>query len=78
MTERIRAFRRAVQDAVAERRVQSAHGVGLFCDSIPIVYDENYLRVEEPVSAEEHAGEADTLMEPFWPPTEGLRSFEYV
>ena len=66
MIEQIRSFRRSLEDAVAERRVPSAHGVGLFCDSIPIVYDENYLRVEEPVSAEEHAGEADTLMEPFW------------
>lgn len=64
--EQIRAFRRSFEDAVAERRVPSAHGVGLFCDSIPIVYDENYLRVDDPVSAEEHAAETDALMEPFW------------
>jgi RimJ/RimL family protein N-acetyltransferase len=66
VTERIRAFRRAVQDAVAERRVQSAHGVGLFCDSIPNVYDENFLRVDDAVSAETHAAEAEAVMEPFW------------
>jgi RimJ/RimL family protein N-acetyltransferase len=64
--DRIRAFKRAVQDAVAERRVPYAHGVGLFCDSIPAVWDENYLRVDEPVSAEVHASEAEELMEPFW------------
>jgi RimJ/RimL family protein N-acetyltransferase len=66
MIERIRSFRRALQDAVAERRVPSAHGVGLFCDSFPDVWDENYLRVDEPVSAEVHAAEADAVMEPFW------------
>ena len=55
-----------MQDAVAERRVPSAHGVGLFCDSIPDVWDENYLRVDERVSADVHAAEAETLMEPFW------------
>src|SRR5262249_46784616 len=62
----MRAFRHAVQDAVAERRVPSPHGVGLFCDSIPDVWDENYLRVDEPVSAQVHAAEAESLMEPFW------------
>jgi RimJ/RimL family protein N-acetyltransferase len=64
--DQIRAFRRSLEDAVAERRVPSRHGVGLFCDSIPIVYDENYLRVEDTVPAEELAAEADALMEPFW------------
>ena len=66
MIEQIRAFRRSVEEAVAERRVPSAHGVGLFCDSIPSVYDENYLRIDEPVSATVHVSEADALMEPFW------------
>jgi RimJ/RimL family protein N-acetyltransferase len=64
--EGIRSFKRAVQDAVAERQVPSAHGTGLFCDSIPDVWDENYLRIEDLVSAEVHASEADLLMEPFW------------
>ena len=66
MIDQIRAFRRSLEDAVAERRVPSAHGVGLFCDSIPIVYDENYLRVEDSVLAEELVAEADALMERFW------------
>ncbi len=65
MIEQIRAFRRSIEEAVAERRVPSAHGVGLFCDSIPSVYDENYLRIDEPVSAKVHVSEADALMEPF-------------
>jgi RimJ/RimL family protein N-acetyltransferase len=64
--EQIRAFRRAVEDAVAERRVPSRHGVGLFCDSIPIVYDENFLRADAAVPATELAAEADAMMEPFW------------
>jgi RimJ/RimL family protein N-acetyltransferase len=64
--QQIRAFRRSVEDAVAERRVASPHGTGLFCDSLPHVYDENYLRVDATVSAETHAAEADALMEPFW------------
>jgi RimJ/RimL family protein N-acetyltransferase len=64
--ERIRAFRRGVQDGVAERRVPSAYGVGLFCDSIPDVWDENYLRVDERVSPAMHAAEAESLMEAFW------------
>jgi RimJ/RimL family protein N-acetyltransferase/ribosomal protein S18 acetylase RimI-like enzyme len=63
--ERIRAFRRAVEDRVAERLVPVAHGVGLFCDSIPQVYDENYVRIDRPVAAETHAAEADALMEAF-------------
>lgn len=66
MIERIRAFRRALQDGVAERRVPSAHGVGLFCDSIPEVWDENYLRADEAASPGVLADEADALMEPFW------------
>ena len=37
MIERIDAFRRNLQDAVAERLEPFAHGTGLFCDSIPIV-----------------------------------------
>ncbi len=66
MIERIRAFRRRLEDGAAERRVASAHGTGLFCDSIPTVYDANYLRIERPTTAAEHAAEADALMERFW------------
>jgi RimJ/RimL family protein N-acetyltransferase/GNAT superfamily N-acetyltransferase len=66
MIEQIAAFRRSLQDAVAERAVPFTHGTGLFCDSIPNVYDANFLRLDSITSAEEHAAEADRLMEPFW------------
>lgn len=66
MIEQIAAFRRKLQDAVAERTELFAHGTGLFCDSIPIVYDANFLRVDTVASAAEHEAEADALMERFW------------
>jgi RimJ/RimL family protein N-acetyltransferase len=34
--------------AAAERRVPTAHGTGLFADSVPNVYDANYLSIEHP------------------------------
>jgi RimJ/RimL family protein N-acetyltransferase/ribosomal protein S18 acetylase RimI-like enzyme len=64
--DRIHDFRQRLQEAVAERRVPSPHGIGLFCDSIPIVYDANYLRVETLAPAGELEAEADRLMERFW------------
>jgi RimJ/RimL family protein N-acetyltransferase/ribosomal protein S18 acetylase RimI-like enzyme len=64
--DRIHDFRLRLQEAVAERRVPSPHGIGLFCDSIPIVYDANYLRVETLAPAVELEAEADRLMERFW------------
>jgi len=63
--ERIRAFRRALEEAVAERRVDSPSGRGLFVDSLPGVYDLNFLRADLPASAESLAAEADDLMESF-------------
>jgi RimJ/RimL family protein N-acetyltransferase/predicted GNAT family acetyltransferase len=62
---RIRAFQRALEEATAERREPFAHGVGLFSDSLPSVYDANYLVLDRLASAEEHAAEADALMERF-------------
>src|SRR5439155_5611145 len=64
--EQIAGFRRRLQDAVAERVEPFAHGTGLFCDSIPIVYDANFVRVESVASAALHEAEADALMERFW------------
>lgn len=66
MIEQIEGFRRRLQDGVAERAEPFAHGTGLFCDSIPIVYDVNFLRVDSATSAAEHEAEADALMERFW------------
>jgi GNAT superfamily N-acetyltransferase len=63
MNDRIRRFASSLEEAAAERRVPFAHGVGLFADSIPLVYDANYIRVDELTTADEHAAEADALME---------------
>ena len=64
--ERIREFRQAVERAAAERRVPTAHGIGLFADSVPNVYDANYLAVEGPgTDAAGVAAETDVLMERF-------------
>ena len=64
-TSRIRAFRRALEEATAERVEPFAHGIGVFSDSISSVYDANYLILMELASVEEHAAEADALMERF-------------
>src|SRR5205823_14638698 len=64
--EQITAFRRRLQDVVAERVEPFAHGTALFCDSIPIVYDANFLRVDSIATPAEHEAEADALMERFW------------
>jgi RimJ/RimL family protein N-acetyltransferase/ribosomal protein S18 acetylase RimI-like enzyme len=63
--DRIRAFRRRLEEATAERREPFAHGVGLFSDSISSVYDANYLVLNELATVEVHAAEADELMERF-------------
>src|SRR5471032_3198610 len=63
--ERIRSFSRRLEEATAERREPFAHGVGLFSDSIPSVYDANYLVLDRLATVEEHAAEADALMERF-------------
>ena len=61
--ERIHAFRRRLQAGATERSVPTAHGVAYLADSIPEVYDHNYLSVEEArASAAELAAEADTAL----------------
>jgi RimJ/RimL family protein N-acetyltransferase len=62
-SERIRAFRRALEEKTAERIVPTAHGTGFLVDSAPDVYDENYLSVERPAGALELAAETDALLE---------------
>ena len=39
VVEQIRAFRRRLEDGVAEQTVRTTHGEALLCSSIPIVYD---------------------------------------
>jgi RimJ/RimL family protein N-acetyltransferase/predicted GNAT family acetyltransferase len=64
--DRIHAFRAALQNAVAEQRVPSAHGEGLFSPSVREVYDLNYLRAEEPAPADDLIAEAEALMENYF------------
>jgi RimJ/RimL family protein N-acetyltransferase/predicted GNAT family acetyltransferase len=62
--ERIRGFRRRLQRDAAERVVPTEHGVAILADSIPDVYDHNYLSVEDPgISAGELAHEAGVALE---------------
>lgn len=42
IADQIRAFRLALETACAERIERSAHATGLFCDTIPNVYDLNF------------------------------------
>jgi RimJ/RimL family protein N-acetyltransferase/ribosomal protein S18 acetylase RimI-like enzyme len=64
--DRIHAFRAALQDATAERRVSAAHGVALLAPSVREVYDMNYVRAEEPAPAPELIAEAERLMEDYF------------
>jgi RimJ/RimL family protein N-acetyltransferase len=65
--ERIRDFLRMVELAAAERQAPTPHGLGLFADSLPSVYDVNYLSVAEPrgIDPATLAAEAEHVMEPF-------------
>jgi RimJ/RimL family protein N-acetyltransferase len=65
MLERIAAFQRKLSDRVAERTSALPHGTGLFCDSLPSVYDANYVRVERRGDPDEVLTEADGAMEAF-------------
>jgi RimJ/RimL family protein N-acetyltransferase/predicted GNAT family acetyltransferase len=62
---RIRSFQRSLEEAIAERSEPFAHGVGFFSDSVPSVYDANYLVLDRLATADEHAAEAEALMERF-------------
>jgi RimJ/RimL family protein N-acetyltransferase/predicted GNAT family acetyltransferase len=65
--ERIRAFRHRLERGMSERCVPSAFGEGLFADSIPNVYDHNFLSIESTsATAAEVAKETDVLMEPYF------------
>jgi RimJ/RimL family protein N-acetyltransferase/ribosomal protein S18 acetylase RimI-like enzyme len=62
--QRIRDFRRAVELGASERQEPARHGLGLFADSVPSVYDANYFSVEDPrAGAGELAAEADRVMD---------------
>jgi GAF domain-containing protein len=58
---RIRAFTRTLAERIAQRREPFRFGTALFCDSLPKVWDLNYLRVESPAGAPELAAEAEAV-----------------
>ena len=66
MRDRIDAFRRQIQDGAAERRLALPFGTGLFCDSLPDVYDLNYVRAETAAAPGEISEEVDRAMEAFF------------
>lgn len=66
MIERIHAFRAALQEAVAERRVEGAHGIALFAPSVREVYDLNYVRAERVRDIDALVDETGRLMEDFF------------
>ena len=66
MIDRIHSFRAALQDAVAERRVEGVYGTGLFADSVREVYDLNYVRVDRATDVDALIAETERLMEDFF------------
>jgi RimJ/RimL family protein N-acetyltransferase/ribosomal protein S18 acetylase RimI-like enzyme len=64
--DRIHSFRRTIEDGAVERSVALPFGTGLFCDSLPDVYDLNFVRVERPAGASEIADVVNAEMETFF------------
>jgi RimJ/RimL family protein N-acetyltransferase/predicted GNAT family acetyltransferase len=62
--DRIRAFSRELAERLAERREPSSVGEGLLADSLPGVYDLNYVLADRGDGAEIR-GEVERLLEPF-------------
>jgi RimJ/RimL family protein N-acetyltransferase len=60
--ERIRAFRRSLEERAADRIEPSPYGAGLFVDALPEIYDLNFLRGDRG-APDELVAEADRLME---------------
>jgi len=60
---RIEDFRRWLQRAAADRTIETANGTGIVSDSVPDVYDANYLSVESPsAGAGDLAAEAEAVL----------------
>jgi RimJ/RimL family protein N-acetyltransferase/ribosomal protein S18 acetylase RimI-like enzyme len=61
---RIEDFRRWLQRAAADRTIETRNGTGIVSDSVPDVYDANYLSVETPAAgAAELAADAESALE---------------
>ncbi len=67
IAQRIRHFRRSLELSAAERQEPTRHGLGLFADSVPSVYDSNYVSIESigGAAAHELAEETERAMERF-------------
>jgi ribosomal protein S18 acetylase RimI-like enzyme len=64
MRERIDEFRRQLQRAAADRTFELPNGTAIVSNSVPDVYDANYLSVESPaVDAGDLAADAETALE---------------
>ena len=62
--DRISTFRRRLQRAAADRTFDTANGTAIVSDSVPDVYDANYLSVEAPTAgAAELAAEAGAALD---------------
>jgi RimJ/RimL family protein N-acetyltransferase/ribosomal protein S18 acetylase RimI-like enzyme len=61
---RIEDFRHWLQRAAADRTIETPNGTGIVSDSVPDVYDANYLSVESPVvGAGDLTAEAEAALE---------------
>ena len=61
---RVEDFRRWLQRAAADRTIETRNGTGIVSDSVPDVYDANYLSVESPVAgAGDLTAQAETVLE---------------
>ena len=62
MIERIHAFMRRVDEGVCDEVVRTAHGTAMVTPSLPLVWQVNAIRVEDPdAGVEELAAEADEV-----------------
>ena len=66
MIERIHAFMRRAEDGVCDEVVKTAHGTALLTPSLPLVWQVNAIRVEDPrASVPELTAEADEFQAAF-------------
>jgi ribosomal protein S18 acetylase RimI-like enzyme len=64
--ERIHRYFRRAEEGVCDEVAATPHGTALLTPSLPLVWQVNAIRVEDPTaSARELAGEADEVMAPF-------------
>ena len=57
MIERIHAFMRRAEEGVCDEVVRTAHGTAMVTPSLPLVWQVNAIRVEDPEASVERAAE---------------------